>query len=190
MREASSIEVLCGSAEFWTRVKNVVREFNLCCFERDEQTGKIRLISSENLESSTVSSKSDLWLAEKCPLETVDDVPAKQGWILVSLPRIDPTKKVLTSGNLRAKFTWLGPDKDKLFHNDELRHLMDRIRKKFYKDTIYSEVTLVWEPAHPNRTEKLRFTEGAVSLQSEGWSIKTSGGGRVCLPNAKASASR
>lgn len=176
-------ELLATPEEFWSRIEKMVTSYGLCVFEHHQRTHEICHRSIEDLKNdSTLGWQWDLWMVQGDPVHKDSATPAEKGWIQIDPPQIDTETHTITECFLGAQVDWL--HNEQLMRNEALYSLLRHCRKVFFDKDKMQNVVLVWEPRYPNRTEKRRFTQGAVRLQNLGWSFKARlGGCKILLPD-------
>lgn len=177
-------ELLATPEEFWNRIEKMVTSYGLCVFSHHQRTHKMCHQSIDDLKNDwTLGWQWDLWMIQGEPVRLDTATPAEKGWIQIDPPQIDKEARTITQCSLGAQVDWL--ENEQIMRNESLYSLLRGCRKIFFDKERMQNVVLVWEPKHPNRKEKMRFTQGAVKLQNSGWSFKARFGGcKILLPDA------
>lgn len=173
------IELISSPAEFWDKIRNLIVQLELVPFKTYQQTDEVVLVSLEELDEE-LPWQWDLWLAQLAPDKAEKDhIPARDGWILVQGPRVDKVAKTLSASWISARADWL--ENGKILVNPELGDLFRKVRRIVIKDTKLGDVKAVFKEAGSSRVTKARYSQAAVLLQNEGWTITDKNNGPVLV---------
>ncbi|MCW5824601.1 MAG: hypothetical protein KIT34_17510 [Cyanobacteria bacterium TGS_CYA1] len=176
-----AIEIYCTSDEFWSRVLTIRKKFDLICFERHQRTCEVRQLPDSELNSSyQIRWQVDVWMGSILPEKNNLLIPAKEGWIHFSPPKLDLELKSISGSDFGAQEKW--SDGVEWKRNEDLVKVVKTMKREFRKGTVAGNAVYYFQ-GDVTRAFKVFFTRGALDLQNSGWTIVDWGGSKLSLPN-------
>jgi len=191
IKTMKSVELIASPSEFWDRIETMVAKYNLVIFEG--RTAKVNLAKIKRLEDLRKNCKVEfgwnLCIAQVEPSSESNASSAEQGWIIVRPPKLDEEQRTISECSIGGQEKWVTED-GILIKNAELQSLFRRCRTIFHSKDANQKVTYIWDQSGRRTSDVRRFTEGALLLQSEGWTFRNDVGTYTILLPTRDSLSR